>query len=108
MMSEFMHKLAEALRVREQYLEDHSEHPVFESESGGGFKRSYDLLVSEIKAFSDLIEKFAATGEEFDEHFERKINDENEQLSVKIDAWSKTLGKEYDLIDSLKHHNPKI
>lgn len=92
-MSKFMHKLAEALRAREQYLEDHSAHPVFESEKESNFKRDYDILVSELKTFSDLVTKFSGTGEDYDEHFERKINDEHKQLSVKIDAWVKTFGK---------------
>ncbi len=107
-MSKFMHKLVEALRTREQYLEDHSAHPVFESEEGSDFKREYDILVAELKAFSDLVGKFADTGKDFDEHFERKINGEHEQLSIKIDAWAKTLDKEYDLIDSARRHHPKI
>lgn len=107
-MNEFMHNLVENLRVREQYLEDHSAHPVFESAKGSDLKNDYDILVSEIKSFSDLIEKYAAKGEEFDEHFERKIGDETEKLSVKIDAWATTLGKEYDLISSLRRHTPKI
>ncbi len=107
-MSDFMHRLVEALRTREQYLEDHSEHPVFESEEGSNFKRDYDVLVSELKAFSDLVGKFNETGEDYDEHFERKIGDVHEQLSVKIDAWAKTLGAEYDLIDTMKRKHPKL
>ena len=107
-MSKFMHKLVEALRTREQYLEDHSAHPVFESAVGNDFKREYDVLVSELKTFFDLIEKFAETGEDYDEHFERKINDQHKQLSIKIDAWAKTLGTEYDLIDSLRREQPKL
>lgn len=93
-MSKFMHKLVEALRTREQYLEDHSTHPLFEREEGRAVKRDYDVLVSELKAFSDLVGKFAGTGEDYDEHFERKISDEHKHLSIKIDAWARNLGKE--------------
>ncbi|PCI46748.1 MAG: hypothetical protein COB49_08070 [Alphaproteobacteria bacterium] len=92
-MSKFMHKLVEALRSREQYLEDHSTHPVFESAEGSDFKQDYENLVSELKEFSGRIKSLAETGEDYDEHFERKINDENEHLSIKIDTWSKSLEK---------------
>ncbi len=90
-MTSFMHKLAEGLRTREQYLEEHSEHPIFEVEDGNNFKEQYDALVKELKEFSSRIDDLAAAGEDFDEHFKRKIKDENEQLSIRIDAWAKNL-----------------
>ena len=93
-MSDFMHKLAESLRVREQYLEDHSSHPVFNSKEGKGFREDYEALVAEVKEFSDRVRGLAAAGKEYDEHFTREISDENDHLSVKIDAWARKLGKE--------------
>ncbi|MBL4801299.1 MAG: hypothetical protein JKY45_05345 [Emcibacter sp.] len=90
-MTSFMHKLAEGLRTREQYLEDHSDHPVFEAEEGNGFKQQYDDLVTECKEFSGRVEKLAAAGKEYDEHFERQICDEDRKISIKIDAWMKKL-----------------
>jgi len=93
-MSDFMHKLAESLRVREQYLEDHSSHPVFNSREGNSFREDYEALVNEVKDFSDRVQGLAAAGKEYDEHFTRKISDENDHLSVKIDAWAKKLEKE--------------
>ena len=74
-MTSFMHKLAEDLRVREQQLEDHSEHSAFEAEEGGSFKSQYEDLVTECKDFSDRVGKLASSGGNYDEHFERKIWD---------------------------------
>lgn len=93
-MTSFMHKLAESLRTREQYLEDHSSHPVFDAEKVSHFKSDYDELVTKVKEFSSRLDKLAASGEDYDEHFERKISDEHERLSVKIDAWAKKIEKE--------------
>ncbi len=92
-MTSFIHKLAEGLRTREQYLEEHSEHPIFETEEGDLFKEQYDDLVTELREFSTRIGDLAKSGEDFDEHFERKISNENEHLSIKIDAWAKSLDK---------------
>ncbi|VAW01989.1 hypothetical protein MNBD_ALPHA01-1821 [hydrothermal vent metagenome] len=92
-MTSFMHKLAEGLRTREQYLEEHSEHPIFETEEGDIFKEQYDDLVTELKEFSNRVGDLAAAGEDFDERFEREISDSNEHLSIKIDAWAKNLDK---------------
>jgi len=93
-MSNFMHKLAESLRVREQYLEDHSSHPVFSTKEGNSFREDYEALVGEVKNFSDRVRGLAETGKEYDEHFTREISDENDHLSVKIDAWARKLEKE--------------
>ncbi len=90
-MSTFMHKLAEGLRTREQYLEDHSEHPVFETDTGQDIKSEYNDLVADLKAFSDRVAALEKEGVDFDEHFERDINKELEHLSVKIDTWSKKI-----------------
>ena len=86
-----MHKLAEGLRTREQYLEDHSEHPVFETDRGHDIKSEYNDLVADLKAFSERVETLEKEGVDFDEHFERDINKELEHLSVKIDTWSKKI-----------------
>ena len=88
-MSQFIHRLAEGLRTREQFLEDHSEHPVFEADGGQDIKSEYNALVSDLKAFSERVSVLEKKGEGFDEHFEREISDELEHLSVKIDTWSK-------------------
>lgn len=88
-MTNFLHKLAEGLRAREQYLEDHTDHPVFEADRGSEFKDQYDALVAEVKTFTERLEELAAAGKDYDEHFERKISDEHHNLSVKIDSWVK-------------------
>lgn len=93
-MTSFLHRLAEGLRTREQYLEEHSEHPIFEKEDGDKFKREYDDLVNELRDFSSRIKSLTEKGEDYDEHFERKISNENEQISIKIDSWAKGLSKE--------------
>ncbi|MFC7049818.1 hypothetical protein [Emcibacter nanhaiensis] len=92
-MSTFLHKLAEGLRAREKFLEDHSEHPVFDTEEGGKFKAEYEDLMAELKKFSGKVEKLAGEGKDYDEHFEREIEDEHKHLSVKIDAWAESLKK---------------
>lgn len=93
-MSNFMHKLAEGLRVREQYLEDHSSHPVFDAKDANSFREEYEVLVTEVRDFSARLQRLAATGQDYDEHFIREIRDRNDHLSIKIDAWAKKLEKE--------------
>ncbi len=90
-MTSFLHKLAEGLRAREQYLEDHTDHPVFEADRGEDFKDAYDDLLAEVKEFSRRVRDLAEAGEDYDEHFERKISDEHHKLSVKIDSWVKSI-----------------
>ncbi|WP_321393550.1 hypothetical protein [Emcibacter sp.] len=90
-MSTFLHKLAEGLRAREKFLEDHSEHPVFDSEDGDTFKAEYEELVAQLKDFSGRVEKLADEGKDYDEHFQRDIEDEHQHLSIKIDAWAKNI-----------------
>ena len=80
-----------AQRSREKLLEDHSEHPVFDSAEGASLKAEYDELVKEVQAFSRKIEKAQDKGGDFDEHFEREVGDEHNRISVKIDAWAKKL-----------------
>jgi len=92
-MGQFMHKLAEALRTREKYMEDHSDHPVFETDEGNDFKAEYDDLVSELKDLNGRIDKLIAEGKDYDEHFEREIKDEHQKLTVKIDSWAKNIPK---------------
>jgi predicted nucleic acid-binding Zn-ribbon protein len=86
-----MHRLVEELRAREQYLEEHSEHPIFDNDESGEYKRDYDKLVAELKAFNDRVVKAQEKGESFDEHFEREIKDEHNHLKVKVESWSKKL-----------------
>ncbi|SDD64757.1 hypothetical protein [Kordiimonas lacus] len=90
-MTTFMHRLVEELRAREQYLEEHSEHPIFDNDESGEYKRDYDKLVAELKAFNDRVVKAQEKGETFDEHFEREIKDEHNHLKVKVESWSKKL-----------------
>ncbi len=90
-MTSFMHKLAEGLRSREQYLEDHSVHPIFNGEDGDSIKEEYLNLLSELKDFSERVDRLTAIGKEYDEHFIRNIKNEHENLSIRIDAWAKKI-----------------
>lgn len=90
-MTSFLHKLVEELRTREQYLEDHSAHPVFDADESGAFKKEYDKLKAELESFNERVQKASEAGDDFEDHFEREIKDEHQQLSVKIDTWSKKL-----------------
>jgi len=89
-MSEFMHKLAEGLRSREKMLEDHATASAFDAPEKSEFKQQHAELVEELKGFREKVDKAQASGEDFDEHFERKIGDEKENLFVKIDHWQKS------------------
>ena len=90
-MSEFLHHLAEGLRTREKLLEEHSTSTLFDQPEGTKFKQEYDALMDEIKGFHERIEKAKAAKKDFDEHFERKIEEDNQKLHVRIDTWQKNL-----------------
>ena len=90
-MSEFLHKLAEGLRTREKMMEDHAASSVFDHpQEGGRFKQEYDALMSELQDFRERIEKAKIAKKDFDEHFEREIDENNQKLSVKIDSWHRS------------------
>lgn len=90
-MSEFLHRLAEGLRTREKLLEDHSEHSAFDNpHEGGALKIEYQSLLDEIRGFRTKIEKAQKAKKDFDEHFEREIDNDNRKLLVKLDAWKRT------------------
>jgi len=90
-MSEFLHKLAEGLRSREKMLEDHAETSAFDRPGGDKYQQEYNSLMAEIKEFQKKIDKAQQAKEDFDEHFEREINENNQKLSIKIDAWQKSV-----------------
>ena len=90
-MSGFLHSLAEGLRTREKFLEDHSDHPVFDTDAGTDFKKEYEALVEEVQSFGERVRALHKTGEDYDEHFEKEISDADQQISVKIDSWAKKL-----------------
>jgi uncharacterized protein YwgA len=90
-MSEFLHKLAEGLRTREKLLEDHAATSVFDKPEGDKFKQEFDALMEEIKDFQERVEKAKSSQKDFEEHFEQQINDDCQQLAVKIDTWRETV-----------------
>jgi len=89
-MSDFMHRLAEELRVREKFLEDHSSTPAF-ADSDDDKRLEYDRLINDLRAFMDQITEARDSGKDFDVHFERELKDKAEKMQVRIDAWSKSL-----------------
>ena len=89
-MSEFLHKLAEGLRTKEKMMEDHAAVSAFDAPEASKFKLEHDKLVDELKSFREKVDKALESGKDFDEHFERKIGDEHENLFVKIDTWQKS------------------
>jgi len=94
-MSEFLHKLAEGLRTREKMMEDHAVVSAFDAPEAGEFKKQHAELVDELKSFREKVDKVQASGEDFDEHFEREIGDEKENLFVKIDTWQKSFKEKH-------------
>lgn len=90
-MSEFLHKMAEGLRTREKFLEDHDEHPVFNLDDGKHFRQEYEALLADVRAFGDRIKTLRSAKQDFDEHFEKEIKDANEKIFVEIDTWHKKL-----------------
>ncbi|TNE65865.1 MAG: hypothetical protein EP335_04695 [Alphaproteobacteria bacterium] len=90
-MSEFLHRLAEELRVREQYLEDHSSHPAFADDPESHAAREYDRLVAELKAFVAEVDKAREAGKDFAKHFEKDLKEKGRLIQLRIDSWAKTL-----------------
>ena len=90
-MTGFLHELAQGLRGREQMLEGHAHHPIFDTKQGVPLRTEYDGLVKDVRAFSAKVTKAQNKGKDYDEHFEHEIKGDHEKLVVKIDAWSKKL-----------------
>jgi len=90
-MSDFLHKLAEGLRSREKYLEDHDDHPAFNEADGLLFRKEYNALLTELRAFNKKIESLYDAKDDFDDYFEDQIEKAGEKLSAKIDTWFKKL-----------------
>ncbi|MCJ9428788.1 hypothetical protein [Kordiimonas marina] len=89
-MSEFLHRLAEELRVREKFMEDHSTTPAFQ-QGGQESRLEFDRLLNDLKAFVEQVTKARDSGKDFDVHFEREIKERAEKMQMRIEAWSKTL-----------------
>lgn len=90
-MSAFLHKVAEGLRTREKFLEDHDNHPAFNEEMGTTLRQEYQALLAEVYAFNERVKSLHNAKDDFDEHFEKEIEDANDHIAVKIDTWFKKL-----------------
>jgi len=89
-MATFLHNLMEGLRGREKFLEQTMSDIIAQKKSKEPYERQYKTLQKEIDEFRKKIADLQETATDYDEHFERSINDANKQLEVKIDAWAKS------------------
>ncbi len=93
-MSTFLHNLMEGLRGREKFLEQKMSDIIAKKKDDEPYSTQYDSLQRELGSFRKKITAFQDSGEEYDEHFERKIKDDHRQLEIKIDAWAKSFSEE--------------
>ena len=93
-MATFLHNLMEGLRGREKFLEQKMSDVIAQKKSEDPYLVQYESLQSELGAFRKKIANLQGSGEEYDEHFERKIKDDHRQLEVKIDTWAKSFDDE--------------
>ena len=89
-MGDFFHRLAQEWRAREQYLEDHNEHPLFDTPKGCDFRIEYDDLMVRLNEFVRKVEDAAGSKEPFDLTFKETIEDENRTFAVELEAWQHT------------------
>lgn len=89
-MGSFLHNLMEGLRGREQFLEDKAEKLSAEAKGDDAYMAEYVALQQDLDAFKKRVTDLQDKGEDFDEHFERKIEDDHRQLEVKINTWAKS------------------
>ncbi|WP_374763891.1 hypothetical protein [Yunchengibacter salinarum] len=86
-MSDFLHRLAQELRGREQHLEDHNTHPAFEPDRQENLRQQYENLLQELQQLSSRIEAALKEGGQVDEHFEKEIAERGHSLKVEVDAF---------------------
>ncbi len=89
-MATFLHNLMEGLRGREKFLEQKMSDIIAEKKSKDSYVEQYNSLRAELGDFKKKIATFQNSGEDYDEHFERKIKDDHRQLEIKIDTWAKS------------------
>lgn len=89
-MATFLHNLMEGLRGRERFLEQKLSDIIAKKKTEDPYMVKYEALRDELKTFQEKIVAFQESGKDYDEHFERKIKDEHQQLEIKIDTWSKS------------------
>lgn len=88
-MGEFLHRLAEELRTREQYLEDHNDHPVFDRKDHD-FRAEYEQLLHRLRSFTKKLEHETAKEGDMDLSFADEIEAEGKKLTVQVEAWRQT------------------
>lgn len=89
-MATFLHNLMEGLRGREQFLEDKAEKLSAEAKGDDAYMQEYKTLQEDLSAFKKRVSELQEAGDDYDEHFERKIKDDHRQLEVKIDTWARS------------------
>ena len=88
-MSKFLHTLAEELRAREKFLEDHNDHPVFVTEDGETLRQEFEALLARIQDFGHVVDGALKRGDDIDLDFRDSIADHGRKLEVEIHAWRK-------------------
>ncbi len=89
-MATFLHNLMEGLRGREKFLEQKLSDIVAQKKSKEPYETQFNTLQNEIDDFKNKIADLQKTGKDYDEHFERKIKDDQQQLEIRIDACAKS------------------
>lgn len=89
-MGTFLHNLMEGLRGREKFLEDKLERAPATAKDDDTYMTEYKTLQKDLDEFKKRVSDLQEKGEDYDEHFERKIKDDHRQLEVKIDTWAKS------------------
>ncbi len=89
-MGNFLHNLMEGLRGREQFLENRVNDLPSNAKDNDAYMKEYKALQSDLDDFKKRVAELQDKGEDYDEHFERKIEDDHRQLEVKIDTWARS------------------
>lgn len=89
-MGKFLHNLMEGLRGREQFLEDKVSKMPEQAKDDDAYMAEYVALQQDLDAFKKRVADLQEEDADYDEHFERKINDDHRELEVKIDTWAKS------------------
>ena len=89
-MATFLHNLMEGLRGREKFLEEKLGSSTDLAKENDPYLAECKSLQADLDAFKKRLSDLQAKGEDYDEHFERKITDDHRELEVRIDSWAKS------------------
>lgn len=89
-MGTFLHRLMEGLRGREQFMEGKDASMPTAIRESDTYMKEYKALQSDLEAFREKVAGLQEKGGDYDEHFERKIEDDHRALEVRIDTWARS------------------